>query len=597
MKDMTAISAYFRFFFQPRGRGAPALALVGAALLLAACTEAEMRGEGVEEAVFPQEGPGGASVFAATEPETPVDVAFVLEHEDEAPEVIEFVVEREEVAEVVEEVVEEPVVETAALPEAEEEVAEPEVLAEVPDLVAQMLEADATEPEAEMVEEVAVAEEAEESAMGNEMVEEADTAEAMVDTAEQGEMVEEPAEKMAVAEETELAPAQAEESVMGNETVEEADTAEAMVDTAEQVGEVEEPAEEMAEEMVEEMGEEMVEETAEATSEEPAEETPEAATASINADTGLPANMPFAVVDNGGSRPAPTVAAEAQPTPAPAPAGGGNFAAAVQAAAAQSGATATGPILNAPGDGEILVDEPEATAFGSKEMFVSVEEQEIAGSAPSKFVQEIGFTTEDAPVVEAAVVDEVVAPPPTPALPASDAPGSGFGGLALAMGGGESESTYPSKGEYGQIDPNPDPDNPPAGIFGTRGISLFGGFGGDDDEENIVLPVNPFLWQAALDVLSFMPLASQDPLTGVIITEWHARPENPGERFKLVAYVRDQDLRVTSLRVSVFRQEQAQDGSWQDAVADESVATGLETTILKEARRQRAAAIEAQEEQ
>lgn len=594
MKDMEPISAHSRFFFQLRRGGV----LVAGAFLLAACTEAEMRGEGVEEAVFPTEGRGGGTVFAGGEPETPVDAAFVLEHDDGEEEVIEFVVEAEAAVEVAEAPVSEPEAPAAALVETEEVVAEPEVLAEVPDLVAQMLEADATEPEAEVVEEPAeekaLAEEAEAPSMGNEMVE-AETAEERVDTAEQVEAGEEMAEEPALAEESEAAPAPAEESVMGNEMVE-ADTAEERVDTAEQVEMVEEMTEEMAEEMVEEKAEEMAAEemAVEMAAEEMVEEK-------AVAESGLPANMPFAVVDNGGS-PATAAAVETETEVAPKPAaaaggaaaGGGNFAAAIQAAAAKS--SAGGPILNAPGDGEILVDEPEATAFGSKEMFVSVEEQEMEVATPSKFVEQIAFTEEDAPTM-AAVADEVVAPPPVPTPPASDAPGSGFGGLALAMGGGESESTYPSKGEYGQIDPNPDPDNPPQGIFGTRGISLFGGFGGDDAEENIVLPVNPFLWQAALDVLSFMPLASQDPLTGVIITEWHSRPENPGERFKLVAYVRDQDLRVTSLRVSVFRQEQARDGSWQDAVADESVATGLETTILKEARRQRAAAIEAQEEQ
>ena len=62
------------------------------------------------------------------------------------------------------------------------------------------------------------------------------------------------------------------------------------------------------------------------------------------------------------------------------------------------------------------------------------------------------------------------------------------------------------------------------------GITLFG----ESDSEGTegAVAVNAFLWRASLDTISFMPLASADPFGGVIITDWYAPPETPGERFQ-----------------------------------------------------------------
>ena len=45
--------------------------------------------------------------------------------------------------------------------------------------------------------------------------------------------------------------------------------------------------------------------------------------------------------------------------------------------------------------------------------------------------------------------------------------------------------------------------------------------------------VNAYLWRAALDTLSFAPLAQTDSNGGVIVTEWYANPQNPSERAKV----------------------------------------------------------------
>jgi hypothetical protein len=102
--------------------------------------------------------------------------------------------------------------------------------------------------------------------------------------------------------------------------------------------------------------------------------------------------------------------------------------------------------------------------------------------------------------------------------------------------------------------------------------------------------VNGYLWRAALDTVSFMPLASADPFGGVVITDWYATPESPSERFKITVYVLDNRLRADAVKVAVFRQVRATTGEWVDAPADPATATKLENTILTRARDLRVAA-------
>lgn len=101
--------------------------------------------------------------------------------------------------------------------------------------------------------------------------------------------------------------------------------------------------------------------------------------------------------------------------------------------------------------------------------------------------------------------------------------------------------------------------------------------------------VNSYLWRASLDTLSFMPLASADPFGGTIITDWYAPPQTPDERFKANVYILDKTLRADALRVSVFRQAKAKDGSWIDASVDPATAGKVENAILTRARQLRLA--------
>ena len=96
--------------------------------------------------------------------------------------------------------------------------------------------------------------------------------------------------------------------------------------------------------------------------------------------------------------------------------------------------------------------------------------------------------------------------------------------------------------------------------------------------------VSPVLWKAARDTLAFVPLASEDPLTGVLATEWYSPPDKPDERLKVSVYILSRALLSSSLAVRVERQTRSPQGQWSDAPVDENVNTKLETAILDRAR-------------
>jgi len=102
--------------------------------------------------------------------------------------------------------------------------------------------------------------------------------------------------------------------------------------------------------------------------------------------------------------------------------------------------------------------------------------------------------------------------------------------------------------------------------------------------------VNAYLWRAALDTLSFAPLAQSDSNGGVIVTEWYSNPQNPSERVKVSAAILDRDLRADALRVTASRQVLT-NGQWVEAPVTAATVQRLEEIILTRARDLRRAAI------
>ncbi len=95
--------------------------------------------------------------------------------------------------------------------------------------------------------------------------------------------------------------------------------------------------------------------------------------------------------------------------------------------------------------------------------------------------------------------------------------------------------------------------------------------------------VNSYLWRASLETVSFAPLLQADSAGGVIVTDWYANPQNPGERVKVTVAILDQDLRADALRVAASRQV-SQNGNWVDAPVQAATVQKLEDIILTKAR-------------
>lgn len=112
-----------------------------------------------------------------------------------------------------------------------------------------------------------------------------------------------------------------------------------------------------------------------------------------------------------------------------------------------------------------------------------------------------------------------------------------------------------------------------------RGDSIFDLFRNNDDP-NVTLRVNKYLWNASLDVLSFMPVQAADPFTGTIAMGY-GRPQGGSRAYRATVYITDPALDARSLRVSL-------QGSGGRAVATET-ARAIEDAILTRARQMRIA--------
>ncbi len=91
-----------------------------------------------------------------------------------------------------------------------------------------------------------------------------------------------------------------------------------------------------------------------------------------------------------------------------------------------------------------------------------------------------------------------------------------------------------------------------------------------------------YLWKAAIETISFMPLVSSDSNGGAIVTDWYASPESPNEQFKFNIFILSSDLQVGSVKVTAFKKVRS-GGQWHSAPISSEVARNVEDNILKKA--------------
>ena len=100
--------------------------------------------------------------------------------------------------------------------------------------------------------------------------------------------------------------------------------------------------------------------------------------------------------------------------------------------------------------------------------------------------------------------------------------------------------------------------------------------------------VSPVIWEAAHDTLNFVKITSEDPLTGVMQTDWYSPPGKPNERMRIAVFVLSRALRSDSLSVSIERQQRSASGQWTDSPIARNAVTELENAVLLRARHIRA---------
>lgn len=145
-------------------------------------------------------------------------------------------------------------------------------------------------------------------------------------------------------------------------------------------------------------------------------------------------------------------------------------------------------------------------------------------------------------------------------------------GRGLSLFSGERMSRAESRrvldeAHYNQAELRERRENP-GGLF-----SLFN----NDGDPNVTVAVNRYLWNASLDVLSFLPVEAADPFSGVIVMGWGRAPGS-GRTYRATVYVQDPALDARSLRVAL---------KTRSGAADRDTVQAIEDAILTRARQLR----------
>ncbi len=91
--------------------------------------------------------------------------------------------------------------------------------------------------------------------------------------------------------------------------------------------------------------------------------------------------------------------------------------------------------------------------------------------------------------------------------------------------------------------------------------------------------VNKYIWAASLDVLSFLPVQSVDPFTGVIVTGF-GTPPGGGTAYRATVHVRSAALTARSLSLAL---------NTRSGPASQATVRAVEDAILSRARQLRVA--------
>jgi hypothetical protein len=113
------------------------------------------------------------------------------------------------------------------------------------------------------------------------------------------------------------------------------------------------------------------------------------------------------------------------------------------------------------------------------------------------------------------------------------------------------------------------------GVGKSESVSIFDALRSPDQNTNV--RVNKYLWNASLETLSFLPVESADPFTGVLVMGWGRAPGS-NRQYRATVLVQDPALDARSLKVSV---------QTRGGVASAETVRRIEDAILTRARQLR----------
>ena len=121
------------------------------------------------------------------------------------------------------------------------------------------------------------------------------------------------------------------------------------------------------------------------------------------------------------------------------------------------------------------------------------------------------------------------------------------------------------------------------GKSGSFLSDIFGNKKERTGSREIQISVNPYLWQASLEILSStMPLASVDSNSGIIITDWYSLKSKNDERVKISVLINTRELRADGVKVSIFKQIKNAN-TWNASKVNPKIIQNLERKIIKQA--------------
>ena len=124
------------------------------------------------------------------------------------------------------------------------------------------------------------------------------------------------------------------------------------------------------------------------------------------------------------------------------------------------------------------------------------------------------------------------------------------------------------------------------GLIGEKAnFSFLGDDEGDSSQvTNLGMPINPYLWKASLETISFMPLASTDPFAGTIITDWYTDDSDSTKSIKITVRFLSNEIRSDSLKIIVHQKNCKSVNNCKVNLLEKSqIRNELRSVILKKA--------------